>query len=629
MQMYLFDGQGDSPFGNGGDDATVIYHEYAHGLSNRLVTGGTGAPTLRSFHARAMGEGWSDFYAMDYMFGNNLDTGDNLGTPGEVALGFYITGGDTSSDLRSEPLDCPVSGGAVLGCPGGQTGRQGGYTLGDMGSVINQPEFHADGEIWAQTLWQIRQATTPAIARRVITDGMRLSPPDPSFLDMRNGILQADQVAFGGAHLTQLWQVFSNRGMGPGAAVDSGADTTPVADFSAPATNGTTVTGRVTDAATGAGVAGAYVHFDASAAPGDYATTTDANGNYSLGAVQPGVIGRALVTAPGFGHLERANVQIGGNVVDFALERNFAAASGGGAITAFSGPDFGPSGCGPGGAIDGTLATGWGSTSPNNPGQGLGGAKAIVVQLPQALDVSRIAVDPTANCGDSDSASTGQFTVDVSADGTNFRQVAASSFNATNLRRVNNVAGAASNVRFVRFTMVSPQRQLTAGGDGQGGRDSGADFMDSSEIEVFGAPAAPAGGGGGGGGGPGITRDITAPIGKLALVARQKLKTALAKGMKITVDCNEPCAATLSATLDAKTAKKLKLLPRKSKAKSVKVASGKLGSGPGKRTATLKFTSKAKKAFKRQKKVKLAVAAALTDAAGNGSSTKLTATLKR
>jgi hypothetical protein len=563
---------------------------------------------------------------MDFLFGNNLDKGDT-GAPGEVALGRYISGNVTSSDLRSEPLDCATSSTAGQGCPGGLSTGQGGYALDDMGKVLNRPEVHADGEIWAQTLWQIRQATTPAIARRVITDGMRLSPPDPSFLDMRNAILQADQVAFGGAHLGTLWGVFANRGMGPAAAVDSGADTTPVADFNPPANpNGTTVSGRVTDAVTGAGIANAYVLFDSNGAPGDYATFTNAGGDYSLSAVQPGTIARAVVSAPAFGHAERANVVIGAGAIDFQLQRNFAAAASGGAISAFNGPDFSADGCGPAGAIDSALATGWGSTSPNNPGQGLGGAKTIVVQLPQALDVSSIAVDPTANCGDGDSASTAQFTVDVSADGTNFRQVAASSFNPGQLGRMNPVAGAAGNVRFVRYTMISPQRQRSSGGDGQGGEDSGVEFMDMSEIEVFGSPAAPVGGGGGGGG---IARDLTAPIGKLALVKRQKLRTALSKGLKVTVECNEPCSSTLTATLDAKTAKKFKLLKRKSRAKTVKVAAGKLATGPGRRTATLKFTSAAKKRLKKAKTLKLVVTAALADASGNKASKKLTASLKR
>ena len=53
--------------------------------------------------------------------------------------------------------------------------------------------MHGDGEIWAQTLWDLRACDRVGRrARALITQGMRLSPPEPSFLDMRNAILQAD-----------------------------------------------------------------------------------------------------------------------------------------------------------------------------------------------------------------------------------------------------------------------------------------------------------------------------------------------------------------------------------------------------------------------------------------------------
>jgi hypothetical protein len=47
---------------------------------------------------------------------------------------------------------------------------------------------HADGEIWAETLWDIRTALGPAVGESLITEGLRLSPPEPSFLDARNAI---------------------------------------------------------------------------------------------------------------------------------------------------------------------------------------------------------------------------------------------------------------------------------------------------------------------------------------------------------------------------------------------------------------------------------------------------------
>ena len=84
MQMYLFnDPVADDPASaarraadpfvqaNGGDEADVVYHEYTHGLSNRLVVDADGNSTLGGIQAGAMGEAWSDWYAMDYL----VDTG--------------------------------------------------------------------------------------------------------------------------------------------------------------------------------------------------------------------------------------------------------------------------------------------------------------------------------------------------------------------------------------------------------------------------------------------------------------------------------------------------------------------------------------------------------------------------
>src|SRR5262249_23589042 len=70
MQMYLFPLPGDptDPFlaSNGGDESDVIYHEYTHGLSNRLVIQANGVTGLIGQQPGAMGEAWSDWYANDY-----------------------------------------------------------------------------------------------------------------------------------------------------------------------------------------------------------------------------------------------------------------------------------------------------------------------------------------------------------------------------------------------------------------------------------------------------------------------------------------------------------------------------------------------------------------------------------
>ena len=157
MQMFLFHqpfaGAGD-PYiaADGSNDAGIVYHEYTHGLSNRLVVDSLGNSTLNSLQAGAMGEAWSDWYAYDYL----ANDGFQADAPGvaDVRVGHYVGGG---LDLvRTEPLDCTPTMTAAQACPGGVATGEGGYTYGDMSKIIGIPEVHADGEIWGQTLWQIR-----------------------------------------------------------------------------------------------------------------------------------------------------------------------------------------------------------------------------------------------------------------------------------------------------------------------------------------------------------------------------------------------------------------------------------------------------------------------------------------
>src|SRR2546421_2993160 len=190
---------------NIGDDADTIYHEYTHGLSNRLVTDPDGFGSLYYLQSAALGEGWSDWYAEDFLVSQGF-VADHPGTSGEVTFDPY-------APVRTQALDCAVGVSASI-CPGGATGHGGGYTLGDFERIRATGDPHADSEIWSETLWDLRTALGSATAERLVTDGMRLSPGQPSFLDMRDAILAADVAAFDGAHSATLWQVFAARGMG-------------------------------------------------------------------------------------------------------------------------------------------------------------------------------------------------------------------------------------------------------------------------------------------------------------------------------------------------------------------------------------------------------------------------------
>jgi hypothetical protein len=219
---------------NGADDAYLVYHEYAHALSLRLVTDAAGVGALNGVQSAAIGEGLSDWYAMDFLNAAGLQ-GDSA-APAEVRAGAY-----ENLAIRSQAFDCPV-GEPTGACPGAPAAGGGGYTYGDFGRIEpGGPEIHADGEIWVQTLWDLRTALIAAHgaaegvnrARALVTDSLRLSPTSPTFLDMRNAILQAD-LNRGFLDCDRIWAVFAARGMGVNARTTGDSDSAPVQDFTAP-----------------------------------------------------------------------------------------------------------------------------------------------------------------------------------------------------------------------------------------------------------------------------------------------------------------------------------------------------------------------------------------------------------
>jgi hypothetical protein len=480
MQMYLFTSftgnitTDPTPDVNGGDDAAVVYHEYTHGLSSRLITYADGWAALDSFQSGAMGEGWSDWYAMDFL----VDEGfaPNTGAVGDVRLDRYL--GNNRRTLRTEGLDCPVAP-ATSACPGGDdTGSQGGYTLGDMGRIWSGgPEVHADGEIWAQTLWDLRQAVGVADARFLVTEAMRLSPRNPSFLDMRNAILQANQVGILDGRADReptIWQVFAGRGMGFFAATEDADDTTPIESFALPPDPGDgagSLAGVVTDADTGEPAAGVKVAF----AGLDFSDTTDALGQYSIAGVPEGTYPLVVASKSGYEHGIASNVGIVADtegVVDFAVRRDWASYGGGARIHAFTGPNFTPYGCGPVHAIDQSLGTGWSTIRPNLAPTG---ARSITVKLPAYVDVSEFGVDPGAVCGDPDSASAQGYKIETSKTGSSgsWTEVTTGSFSLGQAHELNSVPiSLRKAVRYVRFTITSNH------GDAQ--------FMDIAELVVHG-----------------------------------------------------------------------------------------------------------------------------------------------
>ncbi|ACG74245.1 protease-associated PA domain protein [Anaeromyxobacter sp. K] len=182
-------------------DSDVVFHEYGHGLTWRMI-GGMSGPL-----AGAVGEGMSDVLAVV------MNEDDRVG---EYAA--------------SNPL-------------GIRTAPYTGYprTYGDVAGT----EVHLDGEVYGAIGWRLFQSfQTAGLGKSLLldylVDGMNYTPSTPAFEDMRDGILQAVSAAASpdaAAHACLVWDAFAAYGVGVGAlgTVDASGAVTVTESFAKPA----------------------------------------------------------------------------------------------------------------------------------------------------------------------------------------------------------------------------------------------------------------------------------------------------------------------------------------------------------------------------------------------------------
>jgi Zn-dependent metalloprotease len=197
MQQFLF--TSPNPDRDSSVDGDVVFHEYGHGISNRLI--GNGSTALSGTQSGAMGEGWSDYWATTIN-----DDG---------AVGEYVT--NNPNGIRRAAYTVPAA--AVHD------------SYADVGA--GGFEVHRDGEVWAATLWDLRTQLGAALSDRLVLHGMKFTPNRPSFLNARDGILQADQDLNAGANRCAIWTVFARHGMGVSAVGNDGTTHTAATDVPA------------------------------------------------------------------------------------------------------------------------------------------------------------------------------------------------------------------------------------------------------------------------------------------------------------------------------------------------------------------------------------------------------------
>jgi extracellular elastinolytic metalloproteinase len=191
-------------------DATVVFHEFMHGVTNRLVGGPMNSHALEAPQSRAMGEGWGDYIACTL---NNT-----------TVVGAWVV--NSPAGIRGFAYDSNFPD-----------------HFGTMGTA-RYTESHNVGEIWCATLMEMTRRIGAQLALQLVVDALKLSPATPNFLDMRDAILvaldhklaagQMSKAAYASA-LSGIWGAFAKFGMGKGARANGDAFSGNVADFTTPA----------------------------------------------------------------------------------------------------------------------------------------------------------------------------------------------------------------------------------------------------------------------------------------------------------------------------------------------------------------------------------------------------------
>jgi len=222
MQLYIWE---DGPLSTNPPrdacfDNQLIAHEYAHGLSMRLVQGPFTTSCLTN--SEQGGEGWSDFYGM--MFTMSDQNGNN--TIDEQVVGEGIRG------LGNYLLDEPASNSGIRPAPYSTDFTVNDYTYGDVPGMAVP---HGVGFVWGTMLWEmtwelinlygyesdlLNTGSTAGNIRalKIVTESLKMIPCQPSFIDMRNAILAANMSIYGGQAQEEIWAAFARRGLGASAS---------------------------------------------------------------------------------------------------------------------------------------------------------------------------------------------------------------------------------------------------------------------------------------------------------------------------------------------------------------------------------------------------------------------------
>jgi len=226
MQMFVW--TTPTPDRDGDVDATIVFHEYGHGISNRLIGGPSNVSCLTN--AQQAGEGLSDWWALVYT-AKSSDRGIDGRGIGTYSLGQPTTGlGVRTQRYSTDPA----------------------INTFTYQSINGAARPHGVGQVWAQAAWEVYwklvdkwgfdpnlyNATGSAGNQRAmlyVNEGLKNTACNPTFTNIRDGILQAAMQVRGGEDVCTIWAGFAGVGLGVNAVSGGANSTAPTNGFNVPA----------------------------------------------------------------------------------------------------------------------------------------------------------------------------------------------------------------------------------------------------------------------------------------------------------------------------------------------------------------------------------------------------------
>lgn len=228
-------------------DNQIVFHEWGHYLSNRLVANSAG---LSNNQGRAMGEGWGDFTAMMLTVReNDTLTPSNANWGGVYAIATYATSGVNFNaaanhgyylGIRRTPYSTDMANYNAFTFKHIMNGVA--LPSGPPVATSGQPnsQVHNSGEVWANMLWECyasllrdTQGATPRLTFQMAQDRMKsylvsslaMTPPAPTYVEARDAVLAAAYATDYTDYLL-FWAAFAKRGMGVSAVAPDRSSTT-------------------------------------------------------------------------------------------------------------------------------------------------------------------------------------------------------------------------------------------------------------------------------------------------------------------------------------------------------------------------------------------------------------------